>query len=216
MVTAAWNPSTLKLMAGSSGKICTNCCQESWPKCYKRIDHNPGEICVSPPKKVTVCISGVTACLGGPSINGTYELSLEFDDICSWNLVVAGVIQLRFSYCYELSPSLVNVWYWNGYDWASAIIVGYTIPACTYCLEADPDGTYRWPISCSGYNYAGGHLSVRPGSYDAWGIGVLYPVGKTVTHDGVFYECLADHTSQSTDEPGVGVNWPMVWKVSVC
>ena len=216
MVTAAWNPSTLKLTAGPTGKICTTYCNESWPKCYKRIDHSPGEICVSPPKKVTVCISGVTACLGGSSINGTYELSLEFDDICSWNLIVAGSIQLRFSYCYELTPFLVNVWYWNGSDWASAIIVGSMSPECTYCIEADPDGTYRWPSSCSGYAYAGGHLSVRPGSYDAWNSGVLYLVGKTLTHNGKFYECLSEHTSQSTDEPGIGVDWAGFWSFSVC
>ena len=46
------------------------------------------------------------------------------------------------------------------------------------------------------------------------GDGAVAPVSAQVTHNGVDYICILSHTSSSSDEPGVGVNWQTYWEIS--
>jgi hypothetical protein len=47
------------------------------------------------------------------------------------------------------------------------------------------------------------------------GSSVSYPAGSVVVHDGTAYFSTTDHTSSSTTEPGVGVDWATVWATLV-
>lgn len=47
------------------------------------------------------------------------------------------------------------------------------------------------------------------------GSSVSYPAGTVVVHDGIAYLSTSDHTSDSTTEPGVGVDWETVWATLV-
>ena len=39
--------------------------------------------------------------------------------------------------------------------------------------------------------------------YDIWAVGVLYPVGRYITHKGILYKVLIEHTSQTDWTPDV-------------
>jgi hypothetical protein len=39
--------------------------------------------------------------------------------------------------------------------------------------------------------------------YDIWAVGVLYPVGRYITHNGILYKVLTEHTSQADWTPDV-------------
>lgn len=48
-----------------------------------------------------------------------------------------------------------------------------------------------------------------------WQTGTGYTVGQAVSHDGVTYVAIVDHTSGASTEPGVGVDWADAWMLLV-
>jgi len=46
-----------------------------------------------------------------------------------------------------------------------------------------------------------------------WGSGQIYYADDVVENDGASYYCKGAHTSGTTTEPGVGVNWTAFWEV---
>lgn len=60
------------------------------------------------------------------------------------------------------------------------------------------------------------NLAVLPGLVGAWSSGTGYDFNSNgdsdiVSNGGSYYRCLQDHTSSSSDEPGVGANWEAFW-----
>jgi hypothetical protein len=93
MVTVAWNPSTLKLYTGATGKICASCCGTGPVTC---------------PSTYTVSISGVVSCptpSGGlPFVVGYYY---RYGNIVIYNAgyyrcVQANYADQWYSQCWEL------------------------------------------------------------------------------------------------------------------
>lgn len=46
----------------------------------------------------------------------------------------------------------------------------------------------------------------------SWVTSTSYAIGDTIFHQGAEWTCRADHSSASTTEPGVGVNWTGSWR----
>ena len=46
-----------------------------------------------------------------------------------------------------------------------------------------------------------------------WGSGQIYYADDIVENDGASYYCKGTHTSGTTTEPGIGVNWTNFWEV---
>lgn len=46
-----------------------------------------------------------------------------------------------------------------------------------------------------------------------WVTDTAYTDTQALTHNDVLYRCIANHTSGSTTEPGVGASWQTVWEV---
>jgi len=48
--------------------------------------------------------------------------------------------------------------------------------------------------------------------YSDWQILTGYEIEDIKKHNGKYYECIAQHTSSSDDEPGIGQNWEDYWE----
>jgi hypothetical protein len=48
-----------------------------------------------------------------------------------------------------------------------------------------------------------------------WQTATAYERNQALTRNDVVYRCIADHTSGSTTEPGVGASWETVWEVMI-
>jgi hypothetical protein len=88
-------------------------------------------------------------------------------------------------------------------------------------LNNEPDDA---PASDAFWTFLSG-VEGPPGPPGPMGIGINYRNGwltataydedDAVTHGGSLYVCIDDHTSGSTTEPGVGVDWETVWELAV-
>jgi hypothetical protein len=79
------------------------------------------------------------------------------------------------------------------------------------------------------YVYSPGWYYDVPQTRNSWVVGTSYTVqtiineytlatwtnGDKVLDNGIIYDCIKAHTSTSSDEPGVGVNWQTYWRLSV-
>lgn len=59
--------------------------------------------------------------------------------------------------------------------------------------------------------YSDGTPVTIAGGANTWVISTAYAVGDTVVRYGAVWYCFRAHTSAATDEPSVGVNYPITW-----
>lgn len=56
-----------------------------------------------------------------------------------------------------------------------------------------------------------GTLVSPEATLSAWATATAYVTGNVIMHNGVRYKAISDHTSDSTNEPGVGASWETAW-----
>ncbi len=57
----------------------------------------------------------------------------------------------------------------------------------------------------------GGHVVRTVETTDAWVSGTEYKAYNYVNNGGLVYRCIQDHTADSTNSPGSGINWETYW-----
>jgi hypothetical protein len=132
MVTVAWNPSTLKLYTGATGKICSSCCGTGPTTC---------------PNTYTISFSGITACTPPvPYLIFTTGRNYGWHDYPGNppfpDSVVYNGVQYR---C--LVTHFADQWYpnyWEPYNF------NYSIPNGTFTLSSSSDESGCWYASGSG------------------------------------------------------------------
>lgn len=84
------------------------------------------------------------------------------------------------------------------------------------CLQAHTSDASNGPVDLASNAYWS--LVARRGDQGysivwrgAWGVGNTYAELEAVEHNGSSYICIADHSSTSADEPGVGTSWTSYW-----
>lgn len=225
MVAAAWNPSTLKLLEGTTNKICTTCCGGG----------TPGNVCGGLSRYISITFTGLSACSGEKEcpanlVDGTYILEYYDQDIfgetfkckhfnttCLWLYTDTNVtIQLGWVSLDE------------GYGDPIFYIFAFSTDGCcnsfTYLSSSSAEiecgeASNLLDIGSCGNSFTvgyGGSCKWRPGLLSGWALSTYYASGTIVGHNGEFYVSKSNHTSTANDEPGVGVNWATYWDVQEC
>lgn len=160
--------------------------------------------------------------------NGTYILDVfGTGGSCRYNgnngLIVGGPYGgMGIGFQYEMNrtkpdatkAAWFGMWTVGEEETGTKCIINKYGPACgmggTFIGDGNPDAS-----SCGGYTDTIGAKAVvtllSSVVVNPWRLSHAYVIGIMVSHDSVWYDCIADHTSSADDEPGVGVNWMDNW-----
>ncbi len=181
----------------------------------------------STPSQYTVIISDIEDCPGFPSdatsVNGTWTLDLvECEPLpwpeepgCTWeykeaesnNNVWIVLVRNHTIGCATITVSAFV--YYDG-NWRGVYQkIGSYIHASGWC------GTIAQTGTCASFRQGiNGTASFEPANMPAWVIGKNYIIitSKT-TNGGNLYVCILSHTSEASNEPGIGGSWETYWSL---
>lgn len=96
------------------------------------------------------------------------------------------------------------------FNYGTNTYAGYGDSPNSWAIGGSPT-PYTWYAGKQYDDFFLHESDMRPGL--TWAVGIAYPNGCQLRHNGVLYSSKLAHTSAATSEPGVGATWTTNWSV---